>query len=135
MSDQEQIDIYSEENMDVFTDNGEYITSLNGTLARKQGITAEDIELLKDTHVMRRIIFNCMEQTDDPSQLKRLAKMFEDLEFLQQELWKFGADKRFHRWFEVPKCSCPILDNLDCLGSEVDVVDVACKVHGGQPDE
>jgi len=135
MSDQEQIDIYSEENMDVFTDNGEYITSLNGTLARKQGITAEDIELLKDTHVMRRIIFNCMEQTDDPSQLKRLAKMFEDLEFLQQELWKFGADKRFHRWFEVPKCSCPILDNLDCLGSEVDVVDVTCKVHGGQPDE
>ena len=135
MSDQEQTDIYSQENMDVFTDNGEYITSLNAHLARKQGLSAEDIELLKDTHVMRRIIFNCMEQTDDTSHLKRFAKMFEDLEFLQQELWKFGADKGFHRWFEVPKCSCPTIDNLDCLGSEVDVVDIKCKVHGGQPNE
>jgi len=100
-----------------------------------KGLTAEDIELLKDTHVMRRIIFNCMEQTDDTSHLKRFAKMFEDLEFLQQELWKFGADKNFHRWFEVPKCTCPILDNFDRLGSESNVVDITCKVHGGHRDE
>jgi hypothetical protein len=131
MSDQNQNDIYSSENMDIFTDNGEFITSLNRRLVIKQGLTAEEIELLKDTHVVRRILFNCMEATDDAIHLRRFAKVFEELENCQQELWKFGANKSFHRWFEVPKCSCPKLDNQDCLGSEVDVVDLTCKIHGG----
>lgn len=131
MSDKEQNDIYSPENMDVFTDNGEFITSLNQHLVIKQGLTAEEIELLKDTHVMRRIIFNAMEATDNATHLQRFAKVFEELEYCQQELWKFGANKGFHRWFEVPKCSCPTLDNLDCIGSEVDVVNLKCVIHGG----
>jgi len=125
-------DIYSAENLAVYFSDGNYITTLNGRLARKQKISAEDIEMLKDTHIMHRLIFQAMERVNEVTKLKRLAKMFEDLEFLQQELWKFGKDSKFHRWFDVPKCSCPKLDNADRIGTDFNIYDLKCIIHGGK---
>jgi len=131
MSDQKtDSDIYSSENMAVYFDNGEFITYLNSRLAEKQNLSAEDIEMLKDTHVMRALIFQAMERTDDATELRSFAKMFENLEYLQQELWKFEKNKNFHRWFEVPKCSCPKLDNLDRIGHDYNLIDLSCIIHG-----
>lgn len=128
----EQDDIYSSKNMAVYFDNGDFVTSLNGRLAEKQNLSAEDIEMLKDTHVMRALIFRAMERSDDTATLKDFAALFERLEYLQQELWKFGKDKNFHRWFEVPKCSCPQLDNLDRIGHEDNVINLSCIIHGNK---
>ena len=126
----EQDDIYSVENMTARFDNGEVAAALNTGLAKRQNLSAEDIEMLKDTHVMRALIFQAMERSDDVATLKSFAAMFERLEYLQQELWKFGKDKNFHRWFEVPKCSCPVLDNLDRIGHEDNVINLSCIIHG-----
>lgn len=123
-------DIYSAENMAVYFNDGSYVTSLNGKLARKQKISAEDIEMLKDTHVIRALIFQAMYRTDNVDELKRLAWMFDELEFLQQELWKFGRNSKFHRWFDVPKCSCPKLDNSDYIGTDINIYESTCVIHG-----
>ena len=127
-------DIYNAKNLDVHYTNGDYITTLNGNLAKKQELSADDIELLKSSHVMRAMIFRVMENTDNKAILKRFAKMFESLEYLQQELWKFKRDKTFHQWFDVPKCSCPKLDNRGLDGTEACIIDFKCIVHGGNND-
>jgi len=125
-------DIYNAKNMDVYFSNGDYITSLSSRMARDQKVSAEDIEMLKDTHVMRALIFSAMERTDNTTTLKNFAKMFERLEFLQQELWGFKKDSNWHCWFEVPKCTCPTLDNADRIGSEENVMNSTCPIHGDE---
>jgi len=125
-------DIYSVENLTAHFADGETAAVLNTHLARNQQLSAEEIELLKDTHVMRVLIFTAMEKTDDPKILKGFAKIFEDLEYTQQELWGFGKDSKFHRWFEVPKCSCPKLDNLDRIGHKDNVINLSCVIHGDE---
>ena len=131
----EQDDIYSAENLSVYDLNGNFLYGLNTRLAERQKLTAEDIELLKLSHIMRDLIFKAMEATDDRDTLRKLAQRFETLEYMQQELWGFEKDKRFHRWFEVPKCSCPKLDNQDWIGSDHDIVSLNCIIHGGKRDE
>jgi hypothetical protein len=123
-------DIYNAKNMDVHFSNGDYITSLSLKMARDQKVSAEDIEMLKDTHIMRALIFSAMKRTDNTTTLKNFAKMFEKLEFLQQELWGFKKDRSWHRWFEVPKCTCPKHDNAARVGSEENVMDSTCPIHG-----
>lgn len=130
MSSQENI--YDVENLEVRFANGDYITSLNIRLVKKQELSADTIEMLKMTHVMRAMIFKVMNNTDNVSILKRFARMFENLEYLQQELWGFKKDSNYHYWFEVPKCSCPSLDNRDCNGSEMKIIDLKCTIHGGE---
>lgn len=125
-------DVYHEKNMEVRFSNGDYITSLNSRMVRERKLSAEDIEMLKDTHVMRALIFSAMERTDNTTTLKNFAKMFEKLEFLQQELWGFKKDSNWHWWFEVPKCTCPRLDNADRIGSEENVMDSTCPIHGDE---
>lgn len=127
-------DIYSTENLEVRYANGDFITSLNSDLVKKQKLSADDIELLKSSHVMRAMIFRVMRNTDNKAVLKRFAKMFKNLEYLQQGLWKFKIDKSFHQWFDVPKCSCPKLDNRELNGTETCIIDFKCIVHGGNND-
>lgn len=123
-------DIYSDDNLSVYNSDGDFITCLNYILVKKQNLSEDDIELLKLTHIIRALIFKAMKLTDNASELKRQASIFESLEFLQQELWKFEKNKNHHCWFEVPKCTCPILDNLDRIGFEDCVINDSCPIHG-----
>jgi len=118
--------------MSVCHDDGTFVCTLNGALAKKQGLHAIEIELLKISHLTRDLLFRTMEQTDNPVILRKLADKFDELEFEQQKLWHFDEDKNFHRWFEVPKCTCPKLDNEDLIGCEQKVIDLKCIIHGGK---
>jgi hypothetical protein len=109
---------------------GKVITRLNSMLVKRQKVSPENVELLKHTHVTRYRIFEKMEATDNVAELRQLAKDFEDLEFYQQELWGFPKDKNFHRWFKVPKCLCPKMDNMDRIGSSFGVTVENCPIHG-----
>jgi len=103
---------------------------LNPDLIEEQGITSiETIEELKITHEDRLRIFEAMENTDDPEELKMFAKQFETIEFEQQKLWGFKLDRNFHKWFTVPKCTCPKMDNEDRCGTEYKVINPSCPVH------
>jgi len=125
-------DIYNAKNMEVRFSNGDYVTTLNSNMARDQNVSSENIEMLKETHILRALIFAAMERTDNITTLKNFAKMFERLEFLQQELWGFKKDSNWHQWFDVPKCKCPKLDNADRIGSEESVMNSDCPIHGDE---
>ena len=103
---------------------------INPVLLRKQGIKdKETVEELKLTHEDRLRIFEAMENTDDPEDLKEFAWQMECLEFEQQKLWGFPLNRDFHRWWEVPKCRCPHMDNLDEYPSKYRIISGKCPVH------
>ena len=103
---------------------------LNPAFVRKQGIT--DIETIKElilTHEDRWRIFEAMEATDDPEDLHMFAEQFENLEYEQQKLWGLKPDRNWHRWWEVPKCACPKMDNRDNYPSKYRIIAGHCPVH------
>ena len=109
---------------------GDETVRLNEHLAKKQNVSDEALELLKESHVERIHLFNAAKETTDPPIMKELAAQFEQLEFRQQALWGFPQDANFHMWFTFPGCTCPTLDNYDRRGTAYRVASVDCPIHG-----
>jgi hypothetical protein len=118
------------ENYDVLDPNGFRICSLNKKLAKKQGVTKEELSALVLSHQLKYCIFTAASKTKEPKKLKMLSNMLEALEFEQQKLWHFDIDRIYHRWFDLPNCICPELDNLDRLGTKFRVYTENCPAHG-----
>jgi len=101
----------------------------------KQGISEETLKQMKSVYDEMDELFKQIEKEEDASQLKVLANKIPDLEYRLQELWGFRKDSRYHRyWFKAPKCTCPVLDNLDNLGTDIREISPFCPLHGGQKE-
>lgn len=116
---------------DVVDLNGKVITHLNSRLAARQKVTDDQLQALRASHVVRRTIFDLAEANiQHPTTLRMLARIFDHLENEQQELWNFGVDANFHRFFDMPGCTCPRMDNEDRLGTPFKVYSADCPIHG-----
>ena len=72
---------------------------LNPALILKQRRTVEDIEALKLLHGQKSDVFKQMQNSNDPVELRRLAKEFDELEFTMQKAWGFPQDENHHEWY------------------------------------
>ena len=99
-------------------------------LKRQNKDNEESINKIKDLHLRKLKIFDKMEQTDDVIKLHQFAKELEQIEFDLQKEWGFEQDRDFHRWWLVPKCTCPDMDNEEMYGMPYGMVDENCPVHG-----
>lgn len=102
---------------------------LNNNLIKRQNLTLEEIEKLIETHIEKLKVFEKMNLTEDSSELKKLANEVELIEYKLQSIWGFSLNKDRHLWYEVPKCSCPKLDNKDNNNSKYRVYSLDCLVH------
>lgn len=103
---------------------------LNEDLLRKQNVSEEDEGLIRVSHTLKDGLFKKMSETDDKEELRTLAKMVENLEFIQQKLWRFPLDESFHLWYIVPKCTCPKMDNRETRGvKDYRIVVSDCPIH------
>lgn len=103
---------------------------LNEELLRKQGINEEGEGLIRVSHTLKDGLFKKMSETDDKEELRSLAKMVENLEFIQQKLWGFPLDESMHFWYLVPKCTCPKMDNREATGVKNHRIIVSdCPIH------
>lgn len=109
---------------------GKYEYYLNDKLAKLNNVSDENIAKIVKAHIFKLKQFELMEQTDNKCLLKSLADVIEQIEYELQELWGFAKDKNFHRWFDVPKCTCPKLDNEERIGTSYRIIAVHCPVHG-----
>lgn len=110
--------------------DGKTITHLNPSMAKRQKITDQQLDALKLSHQFRWMLFETAKTVKDPLKLKMLAALFETLEFEQQKLWNFPADRNFHHFFEFPGCTCPKMDNMDALGTPLRIYVQNCPIHG-----
>jgi hypothetical protein len=103
---------------------------LNEKLCHVQKISDATLYNIVQKHIQKLMIFEQMEETDDPQTLKDLSNIVTDIEFDLQELWGFPLDINFHRWYDIPKCSCPKMDNSENIGTKYRIISGACPIHG-----
>lgn len=103
---------------------------LNERLAERQGVTDQEMITLVDLHQQKLAIFGQMHAISDPYELRRLAGLVETIEFEMQKNWHFPLDKTFHEWYNVPNCTCPIMDNEERRGTTYQIIDAKCPIHG-----
>lgn len=109
---------------------GNFICYLNPVLANRNKVSDENLAALRLSHIVREKLFNMARKTKDSRKLKAFAELFEELEFEQQRLWGFPQDRNFHRWFDLPGCTCPKMDNEDAYSTDRRIVMHSCPAHG-----
>lgn len=107
-----------------------YITTINPTLIKRQNIDSDGLKLIKELHKIKYTVLKQMEETDDSDKLKELANNITDIECKLQKTWKFPVNTDYHRFWDVPKCECPKMDNEDSYPSGHYVINQKCPVHG-----
>lgn len=115
---------------DILIDEINILTRLNLNLAIKQGLNQDDVDRLKFLHIGKYNLIKQMEQTDDKYLLRMFGGMITLIEFELQRSWKFPMDKKFHRFWDLPKCSCPKIDNDDRYPTGIYVTSQNCPIHG-----
>ena len=108
--------------------DGSYIV-LNSSLVCKQGVY-DNLENIKKIHYEKSVIHDIMENTDDVGELRLYSYLLTELEFELQELWGFPRDSKYHRFWNIPKCTCPKMDNEDFYPSKHCYMDLECPIHG-----
>lgn len=101
---------------------------LNELLVKRQGVDKEGQERIIDLHVKREDIETTMARTDDSTTLQVLAKEWTLVQYQLQAVWGFNLDSAYHKFWTVPKCECPVLDNEDAYPHVQ--YRCSCRVHG-----
>ena len=107
--------------------------TLNSQLIEQQKVSEAGIAKLKELHLERMMLEDEMSNTDDPVRLHVMAQEREHIEFRLQRVWGFPENSDYHRWWEVPKCVCPWMDNSDNYPTKYRIVRGDCPVHGTLP--
>ena len=103
---------------------------INQNLVNRQKVSGENVKRIVKLQTIRKYFYDFIELSDDKEEIRRLDRIITQIEFQIQKLWGFPENKNFHRWFDVPKCSCPKLDNADSLGSKFRTINPNCILHG-----
>lgn len=106
--------------------------TLNKFLVIKQGLTESDINKIMKLHEIRLEKVAAMKNlnSSDLAALRELRDEITEIDFQLQDLWKFGRNINYHRFFELPHCTCPRFDNLERIGLAEKIVDADCPIHG-----
>lgn len=89
-----------------------------------------NLELIKKLHIEKYKVFIRMNKSTKPFTLQKLAKEVTAIEFKLQDAWGFPQNENMHRWFDIPKCLCPKMDNANLLKTEYKIYDKNCPIHG-----
>lgn len=90
----------------------------------------ENIELIKELFVKKFKLFSRMDRSDKKETLMRLAEEVTQNEFEIQKAFNFEPNINFHRFWELPKCKCPHMDNQDMWGTGRFIYTEHCPIHG-----
>lgn len=117
--------------------DGNMMFSLNERLAERQKVTDEQLEALVMSHQLRFMLHEAaLAGMRRPLILKMVARVCDALEQEQQKLWNFPVDANYRRFWEMPGCACPKLDNAERIGTPNKIINRGCQIHGdGDPVE
>ncbi len=105
---------------------------INEALADKQGLSEQERNEINTLHSKRSNIIKQISNTkiSNKKTIQRLLKRWSEIEFELQEAWKFEKDANFHRFWELPHCKCPKMDNDDNYPHGYYVIVENCPLHG-----
>lgn len=112
------------------THNGKKVADLNRRLIAQKGFNQEQVDKIIALHQHKLDLFDKIRGTDDKAALKELGEAVTENEFKLQDAWGFPRDINFHPFWEMPKCTCPKMDNYDAMGTPYHVYRQDCPFHG-----
>ena len=92
---------------------------LNARLISNQDLKQEEVDKIYKLHRVRNCYITLMEISSSKEDLRYLSRIIVQIDFQLQRLWKFKEDSSYHRFWELPHCSC-----------EVNYINTQCLVHG-----
>lgn len=113
---------------------GEVVHYINPRLAARQGLTDLQIDELKDLHIKRCQLYERFTYflTQENSYIPELLKEYTAGEFAMQRLWGFPEDANYHRFWDIPACTCPRMDNNERVGTPYHITSSECPLHGSK---
>lgn len=106
---------------------------LNARLIQRQGLTEPEVDYIKHLHMLRMEIEEYMRTAPTAYILKGFNECWMDIQRMLQDAWKFDQNDNFIRFWEVPRCSCPKMDNSDNFPLGYYITNQDCEVHGWEP--
>jgi len=102
--------------------------SINQKLAQERNITEENINKINELHQLRKKVENNMSKAST-EELPKYDKRLDEIEYQLQDLWGFGRNPSFIKFWERPLCKCPQLDNKDNYPHGYYIYRGDCPVH------
>lgn len=106
------------------------IVYLNPFLIRKQKLTWLKVAAILRVHKTKHDLLDWMSKTTKKKELRRCAKLVTQIEYELQALWGFKKDKKYHKFWNLPGCQCPKMDNDDIWPSGYYITSGSCPIHG-----
>lgn len=106
---------------------------INTALVKQAQINDLVLAKIKTMHHEREDLFDLMKVMDPKEDQKSLAicgAEFHKIEAQLQTLWGFKQDVNYHKFWKLPHCECPMLDNEDAYPRGFYGYSNACPVHG-----
>ena len=118
---------------------------INLKLAAERGIDNTDIVQIQTLHTQRADIVKSMKGIQ-PLTDGKLVYTVGEYDYLQycgdylgileaeiQRLWGWEADASMTKFWLLPHCTCPVLDNEDRMGCNAgSIINGECPVHGNK---
>lgn len=102
---------------------------LNEALIRKQNLTWAEVEEIKKLHGLKNDIIKLMRNTVNDEVLLALSDVITSIEYNLQDNWHFPRNNSFHKFWNLPHCTCPKIDNDDRYPSGFYVYNRQCLLH------
>ena len=96
---------------------------------------ADSVDLIKQLYKNKFKLYVSMEKESDQAKLQKLAGKVWANEKEIQKAFNFQPNENFFRFWEMPKCSCPVLDNQDTWGTSIHYYSATCVLHKDKPLE
>ncbi len=111
---------------------GEDIAVINSSLIKKNKISDTALEAIKAFHILKEAHLEELKNgaATGKVRLRKIASNITNIEFSLQKLWGFEPDKNYHRFWKLPQCTCPTMDNEDAYPTGYYVVNQNCILHG-----
>jgi len=102
---------------------------INKELAVQRGLSEQTISDIEHHHDVRDFLVGEMKETPR-EELRELFKDWVENEYMLQNLWGFPESSAYHKWWSLPQCTCPKMDNEDAYPVGYYVMNDSCPMHG-----
>ena len=104
---------------------------INLALVRKQGVTDDAAYKIMSLQQTRDMLHEAMKQCSwNKKVLQQYPPLLETIETELQALWGFEQNINYYKFWDVPACACPSMDNNDKYPYGNYVINLSCPVHG-----
>lgn len=105
----------------------------NPVLVKRQGIDGESVRQINILHDVRESLHNCLANMDVCTYntlAREIVKLLYEIEAELQRLWKFPVNPDYYKFWNVPACTCQIMDNEDAYPTGYYSINLNCPLHG-----